>query len=94
MSGLRLERILSTEFHAVGIPLLISPDILRKRDLGQLDLVRMTRKASWTIEVAEVKSSDVGFEALARGQRRRIVSAINFLSGIFGHPAKFIHLGR
>ncbi len=89
-SGLRLEKTKSVDFHSTGIPLLISPDLLRKRDLGQLDLVRMTKKASWTIEVAEVKSSDVGLASLERGQRRRIIGAMNFLSRIFGYPSRFI----
>jgi hypothetical protein len=52
----------------------------------------MVKKQSWTIEIAEVKSSSVGEEALARGQRRRIVDASKFLCGIFGCSSKFIRL--
>lgn len=92
MSGQKLELQHSLKFHAEGIPLLISPDLLRKRDLGQLDLSRMQKKDSWVIEIAEVKSSSVGEDAFIRNQRRRIVSAGKFLSGIFGAPVKFIRL--
>jgi hypothetical protein len=92
LSGLALERERSREFHADGLPLLVSPKLLRSRELGQLDLARMKKKESWILEVAEVKTSSVGDEALERGQRKRIVNAAKFLSGIFGCPVKFIRL--
>ncbi|MFL5785971.1 MAG: hypothetical protein ACJ76H_15235 [Bacteriovoracaceae bacterium] len=92
MSGLALELQRSREFHSEGIALLISPQLLRSRELGQLDLARMRKKESWILEVAEVKTSSVGDEALERGQRKRIVNAAKFLSGIFGCPVKFIRL--
>ncbi len=91
-SGLSLEILKSGHFHAEGIPLLVSPELLRKRDLGQLDLVRMKKMTVWTLEIAEVKSSVTGFEALERGQRKRIVSAGNFLCGVFGCSMKFIRI--
>ena len=91
-SGLRLELSHSRDFHSQGLPLLISPDLLRKRELGQLDLVRMKKKDSWVIEIAEVKSSAVGEEEFLRGQRKRVLSAGNFLCGIFGAPVRFINL--
>ena len=90
--GQRLELSHSISFHAEGFPLLISPDLLRKRDLGQIDLSRMQKKSEWLIEIAEVKSSSVGEDAFARGQRKRLIAAGNFLSGIFGAPVKFIRL--
>ncbi len=92
LSGLNLEKSKSREFHSEGIPLLISPELLRSRELGQLDLVRMKKNNGWVIEIAEVKSSVTGFHALERGQRKRIISAGNFLSGIFGSPMKFIRM--
>ncbi|MES2529328.1 MAG: hypothetical protein V4598_19730 [Bdellovibrionota bacterium] len=91
-SGLSLEIIKSRDFHSEGIPLLVSPELLRKRELGQLDLVRMKKKTDWIIEIAEVKSSATGFAALERGQRKRIISAGNFLCGIFGCSMKFIRM--
>lgn len=88
--GLSLELERSREFHSEGIPLLVSPQLLRTRDLGQLDLARLRKvKEEWRIEIAEVKSSQTGMVAILRGQRRRILSAANFLSGIFGYPAVF-----
>ena len=91
MSGLKLEKHLSVEFHQVGIPLLVSPQILRSRDLGQIDLARMVKKnAEWVIEVSEVKSSSVGEANLVRGQRRRLTQAQMFLSSILGSPSRLI----
>lgn len=92
MSGLRLELSRSINFHSEGIPLLISPELLRLRGLGQIDLSRMLKKDEWIIEIAEVKSSSVGEDAFLRSQRKRIVEAGKFLSGIFGAPLKFIRL--
>ncbi len=91
-SGLKAELSHSRIFHSEGIPLLISPHLLRVRDLGQIDLARINKKDNWLIEIAEVKSSAMGFEALQRGQRKRIILAGNFFSGIFGHPIRFIRL--
>jgi hypothetical protein len=66
--------------------------LLRNLELGQLDLVRMRKKESWIVEIAEVKSSAVGAEAILRGQRKRILLAGNFLSGIFGAPVIILSL--
>ena len=92
MSGLRLELSHSIKFHSEGIALLISPELLRLRGLGQIDLSRMQRKSEWVIELAEVKSSSVGEDAFLRSQRNRIVLAGKFLSGILGAPVKFLRL--
>ena len=89
---MRLELQHSLAFHSTGIPLLVSPDLLRQRGLGQIDLSRMQKKENWVIEIAEVKSSSVGEDAFVRNQRKRIVSTGKFLSGIFGAPVKFIRL--
>jgi hypothetical protein len=66
--------------------------LLRERDLGQIDLARLMKKEHWVIEIAEVKSSAMGFESFERGQRKRIILAGNFFSGIFGHSVRFIRL--
>ncbi len=92
MSGLKAELFHSQKFHSEGIALLISPQLLRSRDLGQIDIARLNKKESWILEIAEVKSSAMGFEAFQRGQRKRIILSGNFFSGIFGCPVKFIRL--
>ncbi len=92
LSGERLERKLSAEFHSQGIPFLVSPDVLRSRGLGQLDILRLKKKADWIVEIAEVKSSHIGEEQYLRGQRRRIVSAGAFLSSILGFAVRIIRL--
>lgn len=61
--------------------------------MGQIDLARLKKdRSGWLIEIAEVKSSDMGAESMLRGQRSRLFSSIKFLSGIFGHRSKFLLL--
>jgi hypothetical protein len=92
-SGFEAEQRASITFHRCGIPLLVSPKVLRERDMGQLDIVRITKRSEgWVIEVAEVKSSIIGTEMMMRGQRSRLISAMKFLSGIFSSTSKFILL--
>ena len=87
------ERVFSLSFHAEGIPLLVSPQLLRHRNLGQLDLARLRKvRENWILEVGEVKSSEIGQEMMERFQKKRIQSAQIFLSGIFGYPSKLISL--
>lgn len=64
--------------------------------MGQIDVARLkkNRDGIWLIEVGEVKSSKMGTEMLLRGQRKRLYSAIKFLSGIFGYSSRLILLGR
>lgn len=92
-SGLKNEIHFSKTFHSQGSPLLVSPLILRFRDLGQIDLARLRKdKTDWILEIVEVKSSRVGQELLLRGQKIRLLNAQKFLSGIFGVRSKLITL--
>jgi len=89
----QLEADFSLSFHAEGTPLLVSPQLLRLRQLGQMDLARLRKdREGWIIEVGEVKSSEVGQEMMERFQKQRLFSAQNFLSGIFGFRSKLISL--
>lgn len=90
--GQKLEEEKSLLFHREGVPLLVSPALLRSRGLGQIDLARMKKKNSWVIEIGEVKSSDVGVEVFLRGQRMRLFQSLRFLSSIFGAPSRLIGL--
>lgn len=93
LSGIELEKFHSLKFHCEGIPLLVSAPLLRLRNLGQVDLARLVKdKEGWLIELAEVKSSEVGEEAMMKFQKKRLFAAQNFLSGIFGHRSKLIRL--
>lgn len=93
MSGQKLELHYSIDFHSEATPLLVSPKLLRIRNLGQIDLARLKKdKNGWIIEVAEVKSSEVGIEGMERFQIMRLYSCQNFLSSIFGFPSKLIRL--
>jgi hypothetical protein len=90
-SGLKKEIQHSLTFHQEGIPLLISEQLLRSRNLGQLDVLRMRKlKSGWVIEILEVKSSEVGLSSFQMGQRKRILDAQKFISALFGHSSKLI----
>jgi hypothetical protein len=83
----------SASFHQEGIPLLVSPQLLRFRNLGQIDLARLNKeKLGWVVEIAEVKSSEVGAQAMERNQKQRLYSSQTFLSGLFGHRTRLISL--
>ena len=92
-SGLLNEIKFSRYFHQVGIPLLVSSALLRKRNLGQLDLGRLRKDhEGWLIEVGEVKSSEVGELHMSLFQKNRLYAAQRFLSGLFGLRSKLIRL--
>ncbi|MCM2348480.1 MAG: hypothetical protein NDI69_00575 [Bacteriovoracaceae bacterium] len=83
----------SLSFHAQGTALLVSPQLLRSRSLGQIDLARIRKdKDGWLLEIAEVKSSEVGEEQFLRFQKSRLMNAQKFLAGLFGHRSKLIRL--
>ena len=93
LSGHRNEIKSSLEFHSKGIPLLVSPSLLRLRNLGQLDLARVIRDSEgWVVEIGEVKSSAMGEEQMQRGQKKRLFSSQHFLAGLFGHRTKLLSL--
>jgi hypothetical protein len=87
--GNQLEKKISVPFHQEGLPLLISPHVLRIRGLGQIDLARFVKTPETTLEICEVKSSEVGYESM-RLQRRRLQRAAGFLGAVFGKTIKFI----
>lgn len=92
-SGLANEKKFSREFHQEGIPLLVSPALLRSRDLGQIDLARIKKdREGWILEIGEVKSSMVGEEQMERFQKRRLFSSQRFLAGLFGHRTKLVSM--
>lgn len=66
---------------------------LRSRDLGQIDLARLKKdRQGWVVEVAEVKSSQLGVEQMARSQMRRLLAAQSFLAALMGHRTKLVRL--
>lgn len=93
MKGQELEKKISQDFHHSGIPLLISPALLRSRDLGQVDLARLGKdRQGWMLELGEVKSSMVGVEQMQRRQKGRLFATQRFLSAVFGHRSRLIPL--
>lgn len=93
LSGVELEKKYSKDFHAKGVPLLISPALLRERNLGQIDLARITKqKNGFFLEIGEVKSSLIGCEVYEFRQRQRLLKAQQFLSSLFGFSSKVVLL--
>jgi hypothetical protein len=93
--GLKLELDYSIEFHQSGVPLLVSATLLRARNLGQIDLARISvDREGWVIEIGEVKSSSIGLEQMERAQKRRLFSSQHFLSGIFGHRSRLLSMAK
>lgn len=92
-SGHKLEIEFSKDFHSEGLPLLVSPALLRSRDLGQIDLARLKKdKEGWVVEVGEVKSSELGVEQMVKSQMRRLFASQKFLASVFGHRTKLVRL--
>lgn len=94
-SGLKQEISISKNFHGEGIPLLISPLLLRNRNLGQIDVARMKKdNGGWLLEIAEVKSSEMGIAQMELFQKKRLYSSQHFLAGLFGCRTKLISLSE
>lgn len=94
-SGLKNELFISRTFHSLGFPLLVSPQLLRTRSLGQVDLARITKdQHGWLLEIGEVKSSTIGEELFQRHQKLRLTASQKFLSGLFGHRSRLTSLLR
>jgi hypothetical protein len=92
-SGPKNEIKCSLQFHSKGIPLLVSPTLLRLRNLGQIDLARVTKdNEGWIVEIGEVKSSIIGVEQMQRGQKKRLFSSQHFLAGLLGHRTRLLSL--
>ena len=92
--GESLEIFHSAKFHSTpSIPILISPALLRLRNLGQLDLVKMYKdKYGWIIEIGEVKSSLLGIASAQKGQKLRVLGSGRFISGLLSARLKFTAL--
>ena len=94
-SGLKSEIKHSKGFHAEGLPLLISAQLLRTRDLGQIDLCRVKKdRGEWLIEVGEVKSSSDGIMMMSKSQRYRLNDSQKFLTAVFGHRGRILTLSN
>ncbi len=91
--GLKNELKFSLCFHQEGVPLLVSPLLLRSRGLGQIDLGRFIKTGQdWEIELAEVKSSHLGKEVMSLKQKQRLRASGNFLGSLFGAFVRFVEL--
>jgi hypothetical protein len=88
-SGIEKEMFVSNTFHSVGIPLLVSPNLLRQRGLGQIDLARLVKTpTSWQLDVVEVKSSILKSPFKNKKQYQRLNHSTHFLALIFGAESK------
>lgn len=82
--GESLEQKYSKNFKKGVIPVLISPQILRKRGLGQIDLSYIDPGLDLGF-VLEIKSGSFKFDErkVSRSQMRRLYNAADWLSGVF-----------
>src|SRR3989344_4971378 len=93
--GLQTELFFSQEFHATGLPLLVSSTLLRSRHLGQIDLARLCKdKQGWIIEIGEVKSSQMGEQQMEKNQKIRLWNSQKFLASLFGHRTKLLRMTK
>jgi ribonuclease HII len=92
--GESLEIFHSVQFHSSSsIPILISPALLRIRNLGQLDLVKISKdQYGRIIEIGEVKSSPLGIQSAQKGQKLRLLASGRFFSWLIGARLKFTAL--
>jgi uncharacterized phosphosugar-binding protein len=91
--GYSLEVFHSIPFHTNSIPVLVSAQVLRSRNLGQVDLARISRDHEGQfVEITEVKSSQIGFHSSQFKQKNRLVGAGKFISGVLGLRIKLTSL--
>ena len=83
--GNQAEKALSTLCLELGVPLLVSPLILRAMNLGQVDMCYID--TTGTIIVVESK---VG-RFISKKQRRRLRQSCEFLSAIFKRPSQLYY---
>lgn len=70
--GLDFELRFTRSFHQKGLPVLVSPLILREMGLGQVDAARLTQKR---LELCELKL----YGELSPKQKARLVRSANYL---------------
>lgn len=86
MLGQKFEQEISKDFHQRGIPILISPMLLRKKGLGQIDLAHLVNNK---VIVYEIKSSRIGKQSLYRGKQiTRLRRSTFWLARIFKKHAQ------
>ncbi len=83
--GISLEKKVGKVFHSEGVPVLVSSQVLRSLNAGQIDLCRIRKVAHESfLELAEVKAS----ERLKYGQKKRLDRASDYLSKLFSLPLR------
>jgi hypothetical protein len=93
INGYSLEVFHSISFHSNSIPVLVSAQVLRSRNLGQVDLARIYRDHEGQfIELTEVKSSQIGLHLSQFQQKNRLAGAGKFISGVLGLRIKLTSL--
>jgi hypothetical protein len=78
--GLSFELRYSKDFHKIGVPLLISSNLLRRNNAGQVDISRLRSfKGEWIVELRELKTNEFNTQ---RSQYQRLLKAVRLLSEI------------
>jgi hypothetical protein len=79
--GDQLEQMYSKEFHKRNLPVLISSQLLRSINAGQVDLAGLfknKKNKSWVLFLIEVKSTQYP----SKHQWRRLLTAQDYLSRV------------
>lgn len=73
-------------FHRKGVPVLVSPLVLRAQNLGQIDVSYLEKRAekTWVLKIIEMKSSLYP----GRQQIFRLLKTQDYLSRVFEMEAK------
>lgn len=80
------ERSLSKCLHTKFTPVLISSKFLRQFQCGQIDIAYISQGE---LVLAEIKSSSIGVESMAKTQSRRLQRSVALLYSLLEYPVKF-----
>jgi hypothetical protein len=83
-----IEKNLSRFVHSQGVPLLISPHLLRQKGMGQLDLAIFQKQQLYLYEVK--KTLRPGLVISFPAQRRRLAKTQNYLANLFKCPTRLV----
>ena len=84
--GDTLEAKSTKYFHQKGVPALISPIVLRSKDLGQIDIAYLEKSSNkaWVLKIIEIKSSIYP----DRAQVKRLLGTQDYLSRLLEIESK------
>lgn len=85
----KLESTYSYFVHDQNTPLLISSSLLRKRNMGQIDVSWISKEYLY---VAECKSGHYLYHTISKTQLKRLKNSLHFLASLFNKSAKLLEV--